>query len=233
MKKCGIIGGIGPEATVEYYRGIVEGYRGQVPGGSYPEIIIHSIDMTRMIGYIQTGDRSALMDYILSSVSSLKKAGADFALLSSNTPHIVFDEVEKAAGLPMISIVRETAKEAERSGLKRCGLLGTAFTMKNDFYRNVFSGMGIEVFTPDAESQGVIHDIIFRELVFGTVTEDSRIRFMEIIGGMISGSSIDSVILGCTELPLILKERESKNAGIPFLNTTAIHVKSIVDMIIS
>ena len=132
MKKCGIIGGLGPEATVEYYRGIIAGYREKITDGSYPEVIIHSIDMTRMIGYIQSGDRASLVSYISSAVDSLKNAGADFAVLSSNTPHIAFDEIEKAVPLPMISIVKETACEAERKCLKRCGLLGTAFTMKND-----------------------------------------------------------------------------------------------------
>lgn len=231
MKKCGIIGGLGPEATVEYYRGIVEGYRERIADGSYPELVINSINMTRMIGYIQSGDRNALIDYILSSVAALKKCGADFALLSSNTPHIVFDEVEKSAELPMISIVRETAAEAQRGGLKRCGLMGTAFTMKNDFYMKVFSAVGIQVVVPDMESIETIHRIIFSELVFGKVTDESRGRFMDIITGMISEHRIDSLILGCTELPLILKNAESAVAGIPFLNTTAIHVKSAIDYI--
>jgi len=231
MKKCGIIGGLGPEATVEYYRGIIAGYREKITDGSYPEVIIHSIDMTRMIGYIQSGDRASLVSYISSAVDSLKNAGADFAVLSSNTPHIAFDEIEKAVPLPMISIVKETACEAERKGLKRCGLLGTAFTMKNDFYKRVFAETGISVFTPDAASQDLIHGIIFSELVFGKVTDESRRVFMDIIRAMIAKEKIDSLILGCTELPLILKETESAAAGIPFLNTTLIHINSIVDKI--
>jgi aspartate racemase len=154
-----------------------------------------------MIGYIQSGDRASLVSYISSAVDSLKNAGADFAVLSSNTPHIAFDEIEKAVPLPMISIVKETACEAERKGLKRCGLLGTAFTMKNDFYKRVFSETGISVFTPDAASQDLIHGIIFSELVFGKVTDESRRVFMDIIRAMIAKEKIDSLILGCTELP--------------------------------
>jgi len=232
MKKCGIIGGLGPEATVEYYRGIIEGYRGKITDGSYPEVIIQSIDMTRMIGYIQSGNHPSLISYISSAVDSLAKAGADFAVLSSNTPHIAFDDIEKESPVPMISIVRETAAEAERKGLKKCGLLGTAFTMKNDFYKRVFAEKGISVYTPDAASQELIHGIIFSELVFGKVTDDSRGKFMTIIKEMIAEYGIDSLILGCTELPLILQERESASAGIPFLNTTAIHINSIVEKII-
>lgn len=231
MKKCGIIGGLGPEATVEYYRGIIAGYREKITDGSYPEVIINSIDMTRMIGYIQSGDRASLVSYISSAVDSLKNAGADFAVLSSNTPHIAFDEIEKAVPLPMISIVKDTACEAERKGLKRCGLLGTAFTMKNDFYKHVFEEKGMSVYTPDAASQELIHGIIFSELVFGKVTDESRRVFMDIIRTMIAHEKIDSLILGCTELPLILKETESAVAGIPFLNTTLIHINSIVDRI--
>jgi len=231
MKKCGIIGGIGPEATVEYYRGIIGGYREKITDGSYPEVIIHSIDMTRMIGYIQAGDHTSLISYISSAVNSLKNAGADFAVLSSNTPHIAFDGIEKEAPLPMISIVKETAGEAERKGLLRCGLLGTAFTMKNDFYKRVFADKNIAVISPESGSQDLIHNIIFDELVFGKVTDESREKFMDIIKTMILRDKIDSVILGCTELPLILRETESAAAGIPFLNTTSIHISSIVDKI--
>jgi len=231
MKKCGIIGGLGPEATVEYYRGIIAGYREKITDGSYPEVIIHSIDMTRMIGYIQSGDRASLVSYISSAIESLKNAGADFAVLSSNTPHIAFDEIEKAVPLPMISIVKKTACEAERKGLKRCGLLGTAFTMKNDFYKRVFAENGISVISPDSASQDLIHGIIFSELVFGKVTDESRAKFMSVIKSMISNDNIDAIILGCTELPLILKERESTSAGLPFLNTTEIHISAIVDRI--
>jgi len=154
-------------------------------------------------------------------------------VLSSNTPHIAFDDIEKASPVPMISIVRETAAEAERKGLKKCGLLGTAFTMKSDFYKRVFAEKEISVISPDSASQELIHGIIFSELVFGKVTDDSRRKFMTIIREMVAEYGLDSLILGCTELPLILQERESASAGIPFLNTTAIHINSIVDKIIN
>jgi len=119
MKKCGIVGGIGPEATVEYYRGIVEGYRDRKRDGAYPEIIIRSINMTKMIEFIQKKDTPSLIDYLLSSLKFLKNAGADFAVLASNTPHIVFDDLEKESPLPLISIVRETMKTAHSLSLKR------------------------------------------------------------------------------------------------------------------
>ncbi|HOP62070.1 MAG TPA: amino acid racemase [Spirochaetota bacterium] len=231
MKKCGIIGGISPEATVDYYKGIINGYREIITDGSYPEIIVHSIDMTKMISFIQEGDRPGLVDYISSAVNSLKDGGADFALMSSNTPHIAFNEIEKESPIPMISIVRETGAEASRRGLKRCGLLGTTFTMKSGFYDSVFEEMDISVAVPDPGSQETVHEIIFGELVFGKVTDNSRKKLMDIISGMISAERIDSVILGCTELPLILKKKESDSTGIPFLNTTAIHIKSVIDCI--
>jgi len=233
MKKCGIIGGIGPEATVDYYRGVVDGYRERKSDGSYPEIIIRSINMTKMIEFIQKDDRASLIEYLLSTLNVLKNAGADFAALASNTPHIVFDDLEKESPLPLISIVRETLNTAYSQNLKRCGLLGTAFTMGNDFYSRVFAGRNISITVPDADSMKLVHDIIFSELVFGKVTSESRRVLMEIVHRMVEENNIDSLILGCTELPLILKEKESISAGIPFLDTTVIHVKSIVDSIVS
>jgi len=232
MKKCGIIGGIGPEATVDYYRGIVEGYRGRIQDGSYPEIVIHSINMTKMIEYLQKNDRASLIGYLLSALDILKKAGADFAAMASNTPHTVFDELEKESPLPLVSIVRETMKAAAQAQFRRCGLLGTAFTMGNDFYPRVFASENISVAVPGAESRKLVHEIIFGELVFGKVTPESRSELMGIINRMREDYNIDSLILGCTELPLILKERESVAAGIPFLDTTSIHVNGIVDTII-
>ena len=232
MRRCGIIGGIGPEATVDYYRGIVGGYRGRIQDGSYPEIVIHSINMTKMIEYLQKDDRASLISYLLSALDFLKKAGADFAAMASNTPHAVFDELEKESPLPLVSIVRETLKAAASAQFKRCGLLGTAFTMGNDFYSRVFASENISVAVPGGESMKLVHEIIFGELVFGKVTSDSRCELMGIIHRMREEHNIDSLILGCTELPLILKESESASAGIPFLDTTSIHVKGIVDNII-
>ena len=230
MKKIGIIGGVGPEATIEYYRLIVKYYREKLTDGSYPEIIINSINITKMISLIEKSDKSELISYLSHGVQSLAEAGADIALIASNTPHLVFDEVAALSEIPLVSIVEQTCIEANFLGLKKTGLIGTAFTMNNRFYHNVFDKENIEVVTPDDESKEFIHAKIFSELVSGIIKDDTRKRFIEIISRMKSDSGIDGLILGCTELPLILTEGDIP--GIPFLNTTALHAKGIVDKIL-
>ncbi len=230
MKKIGIIGGVGPEATVEYYRFIINYYRDKVRDGSYPDIIINSIDMTRMINLIAKDDKSELIGYLSEAVKSLADAGADIALIASNTPHLVFDELAGISKIPLVSIVETTCIEAKRLGLKKAGLLGTAFTMNNSFYHKVFGKENIEVVTPDEESKQFIHSKIFGELVSGIIKDDTRKKFIGIISKMKSEYEIDGLILGCTELPGILSENDFP--GLIFLNTTALHAKSIVDKIL-
>jgi aspartate racemase len=230
MKKIGIIGGVGPEATIEYYRLIINYYREKITDGSYPEIIINSINITSMIGFIEKNDKTGLISYLSESVKSLADAGADIALIASNTPHLVFEELAEISGIPLVSIVEETCASAKNLGLKKAGLLGTAFTMNNRFYHKVFGNKNIEIITPDDDSKQFIHSKIFGELVSGIIKDDTRKKFIEIIDRMKTEDGIDCLILGCTELPLILTE--SDGGGIPFLNTTAIHAKGIVDRII-
>lgn len=230
MKKIGIIGGVGPEATIEYYRLIISYYRDKIKDGSYPEIIINSINITGMINLIEKNDKAALIRYLSDSVKALAGAGAEIALIASNTPHLVFDEIAEISPIPLVSIVEETCAEAIRIGVKKAGLLGTAFTMNNRFYHKVFEKQNIEIATPDEESKAFIHSKIFGELVSGIIKDDTRKKFIEIIDRLKSVSGIDCLILGCTELPLILSD--SDIPGIPILNTTAIHAKGIVDKII-
>jgi aspartate racemase len=228
--KIGIIGGVGPEATIEYYRLIVKYYREKLADGSYPEIIINSINITKMISLIEKSDKTDLISYLSDGVKSLAEAGADIALIASNTPHLVFEEVAAISVIPLVSIVDQTCIETKRLGLKKAGLIGTAFTMNNRFYHKVFNKENIEVITPDEDSKEFIHEKIFSELVSGIIKDDTRKRFIEIISRMKSDSGIDGLILGCTELPLILTEGDIP--GIPFLNTTALHAKGIVDRIL-
>ena len=228
MKKPGIIGGIGPEATVEYYHLINEKYRDNITDGSYPEILIHSIDMTRMIGYLGKNDMEGLVTYLGAAVNSLTAAGADFALLASNTPHVVFERLAEEASIPMISIVEATRDEVRKRGLKKPGLLGTRFTMTGGFYQEVFSQSTLDISIPVETERDFIHDKIFSELVFANIKSETKDEFIRIIKRMQKDDGIDSIILGCTELPLILFPEDSAAIGIPFLNTTEIHVDRIV-----
>jgi aspartate racemase len=228
-KTLGIVGGIAPESTIDYYRKIVTLYRERV--GSYPSIIINSIDLKRMLGLVAAQDHTALIDYLHTETERLAEAGADFALFASNTPHIVFDEVRKLSSIPLLSIVEATCAAAQSLGIKRAGLIGTRFTMQGRFYADVFSRRGIEVIAPGDEEQTYIHDKYMNELVNALFLDDTRAKLLEIITRMRERDSLDALILGGTELPLIL--RDSDDSGIPFLDTTRIHAEAAVALMLA
>lgn len=158
MKTLGIVGGIGPESTVEYYRLIVASYRERRQDGSYPPIIINSIDMKKMLDLIAADELAEVSEYLVGEVRKLARAGADFGLLAANTPHIVFDEIRRRSTIPLISIVEATCDAAKAMGLKRIGLFGTRFTMRAGFYQDVFSRAGIQLAVPDEDEQDYIHE---------------------------------------------------------------------------
>jgi len=226
MKKIGMIGGVGPESTVDYYQRMIQLYRQKVRDDSYPEIIINSIDMTAMLKMIADKDFDGLIDLLTNGVNSLYQAGADFGFISSNTPHIVFEQVQKQSSIPLISIVEATRKSAETLNLKKIGLLGTLFTMQSSFYQAEFDQSGILLVTPSEKEQQYIHQKLMTEIEQGVFLDSTREDLLKIVKRMLVEDSIDGVILGCTELPLILTKDEF---GIPFLNTTKIHVESIID----
>ncbi len=231
MKTLGIIGGIGPESTIEYYRLIVAAYRTRNPDGSFPPIIINSIDMTKMLGLIGTNEMQTVTDYLVGEVNKLAKAGAEFGLLAANTPHIVFNEIRERARIPLISIVEATCDAARSKGITRAGLFGTRFTMQGTFYPDVFSKRGVQLVLPDEPDEDYIHEIYMRELVHGQFLEETHQHLLAIVDRLIDGQQIDGLILGGTELPLIL--REESHRGIPFLDTTKIHVARAVSRMLS
>jgi aspartate racemase len=223
----GIIGGVGPESTIDYYRSIIALYRSQVADGSYPEIIINSIDLKREIEMVERNQLNELTTYLVDEIERLARAGAAFGLIASNTPHIVFDEVRARSSLPLISIVEAACDAAKLRGLKRIAIFGTTFTMTGHFYPKVFAKAGIELVQPQPAERDYIHDKYMNELVNGIFRDDTRARLLAIVDEMKARDRVDSVILAGTELPLILRN-ESHNA-IPFLNTTKIHVQAAVD----
>ena len=233
MKTVGIIGGIGPESTVEYYRLIVTSYREQTRDGSYPQVIINSINMKRLVDLISGEDRAGAAEYLAGEVSKLAKAGADFALLAANTPHLVFDEVQSRSPVPMLSIVRATCEAAKGMGLKRLGLFGTRFTARAGFYADALAAEGMTLALPDREEQEYIHDKYMNELVNGLFLPETRARLVRIARRLRDEEAIEGLILGGTELPLILREADEGAAGVPFLDTTRIHVKAVVAWLLS
>jgi len=226
MKTLGMIGGLGPESTIEYYRRILAKYAEHRPGRA-PSIIINSIDVNRGLGMLGEGHLDELAEYLVRSLHPLERAGADFALISANTPHIVFEEVERRSNVPLISIAEVTCAHAQTLGLTKLALLGTRFTMQSSFYAKVFSRKELSVLVPSESEQRYIHEKYIAELLIGIVLPETRQGVTEIITRMKAQDGIDGVILGGTELSLIF--REPSVAGIPVLDTTEIHVQAAVD----
>lgn len=230
MKKIGILGGMGPESTVDYYKMIIRDFRAGRDDNAYPQILINSIDMTEMLSYVASGEYDKLVNLLVEGICRLKDGGADFALMATNTPHVVFDRVEKKSPLPLISIVEATALKAEALNLKKLLLIGTGFTMKNTFYQQSVSPYGISLSVPSPENQEIIHNIIFPELEEGIVVPEKKIQMINICKNIIKTENIDGIILGCTELPLMIK---NEDLDIEVLNTAQIHIEAAVKMILS
>jgi aspartate racemase len=230
MKTLGIVGGIGPESTIEYYRFILDGYRARVPDGSAPHLIIDSIDVNRGIAMLDANDLAGLTNYLSASIDRLARAGAEIALIAANTPHLVFDEVQRRSPIPMLSIVQAACDHARGLGLKRLGLLGTGFTMRARFFPDVFARAGLELVTPRADEQAFIHEKYIHELLKNQFLPETRTALIAIVERMGKDEGIEALLLTGTELPLILRGAEPE--GIAFLDTTLIHVKAAVDALL-
>ncbi len=225
MKTLGLIGGIGPESTVEYYRLLVAGYR-EKADGVYPSVIINSVDLKRLLEWMTAGELEKATDYLLGELERLHKAGADFAALASNTPHIVFNEIRDRSPLRLISIVEAAREKVEALGLKTVGLIGTRFTMQATFYGDVFSAAGINVVVPNDNEQTYIHEKYIGELLSDVFLEETRIRILAIADEVKARYGIKALILGGTELPLLLRNEEHN--GLRLLDTTKIHTEVLV-----
>jgi len=231
MKTLGIIGGLGPESTIDYYQKIIALYRERQRDGSYPHFIIISVDLKTGLDFIAADNLAGMAGYLLEAINKLPRAGADFGLISANTPHIVFEDVASKSPIPLISIVEATCAAAKTHNLKRLALFGTRYTMQGTFYQKVFSREGIDLLVPEGDDQNYVHDKYFSELVPGKFLPETRAGLLAIVDRMKAKSDIDGVILAGTELPLIL--RDAEHNGIPFLNTTKIHVEAAVAEMLS
>jgi aspartate racemase len=231
MKTLGIIGGLGPESTIDYYGKIIALYRQRTGDGSYPQFIINSVNLKKGLDFMDANNLPGMADYLVEEIGKLILAGATFGLISANTPHIVFDEVASRSSIPLISIVEATCTAAKAKKLKRLALFGTRYTMQATFYPKVFSREGIELLLPSPGDQTYIHDKYLNELVSGKLLPATRAGLLAIIDRLKTGSDIDGVILAGTELPLIL--RDSEHNGIPLLDTTEIHCEAAVTEMLS
>jgi len=231
MKTLGIIGGLGPESTVDYYQKIISLYRERTGNGNYPQFIINSVDLKRGLAFMDANNLSGMAGYLVEGIRKLARAGADFALIAANTPHIVFDDVASNSPIPLISIVEATCAAAKARNLRLLALLGTRYTMQANFYPKVFSREQIELLVPERGDQDYLHQKYFNDLVHGKFLPETRAGLLAIVDRMKVKSDIDGVILAGTELPLILRNADYN--GIPLLDTTKIHCNAAVDQMFS
>jgi len=226
VQTAGIVGGIGPESTIDYYRAIVALYRSRKGDGSYPPLIVNSIDLQKVLAFVAAGQLEPLTSYLAGAIEKLAAAGADFAVLASNTPHLVFEALARRSPIPLISIVEAAAAAARVRRLKRLGLFGTRSTMQGVFYPQTFERAAMAIVSPSVAEQARIHDIYMNELVLGIFRDESRAALLEIVSSVQAREKIDGLILGGTELPLLLRGHEMP--GLPFLDTAWLHVERIV-----
>ena len=229
MRTLGIIGGIAPPSTIDYYRHLTTRYEQRSPDGSYPHIILDSIDGRRFFALLEAADRSAMIEVLLAELERLARAGADVAIFASNTPHLVFDEVAASSPLPLISIVEEVAKVAATAGFQRVGLLGARFTMEAAFYPTVLGRHGIDVVVPTPSDRAFVHEKYFSELVEGQFLDETRRGVLAVVARLKAVEGIEAVILGGTELPLLLRDAD---AAVPMLDTTSIHVDAAIERLL-
>jgi aspartate racemase len=225
MATAGLVGGLGPESTIDYYRRILEAWEREDPSTS-PSIVIDSLDVRVALDLVER-NRPALVEYLLASLGRLAGAGADFAAMTANTPHIVFDELAARTPLPLLSIVEVCAAEARRRELRQLLLLGTRFTMEAPFYPEVCARYGVIVVAPDDAERRWLHDRYVGELLKGDFRDETREQAIALVARLRDERQVDGVILGGTELPLLL--RDEVIAGLPALDTTALHVAAIVE----
>jgi aspartate racemase len=231
MKTLGIIGGLGPETTIYYYKNVIAMYRELQRDCSYPLCVINSVDLKSVLDFMYADKLDEIEVFLLAEIEKLLRAGADFGVIAANTPHIVFDQIRAKSSLPLISIVEATCVHAKARGLNRLALFGTKFTMQADFYQKMFALESIDVVVPESSEQDYIHQKYFAELVFGEFLPETRAGLLAIVDRIKAKRDIDGVILAGTEIPLIL--RCENHNGVTLLDTGKIHCLAAVNEIFS
>jgi aspartate racemase len=227
MKKVGIVGGMGPESTIAYYRGLIDAFTPTFGQYGYPEIAIESIDMHALMYHIENSKWDKIAAFIASKFEILREGGAVFGAIASNTPHKVFDEIQSQTFLPLISIVDSVLNYSMQHDLRKLCLLGTKVTMEGDYYQRMFEAENIRLVVPDPAEQDYIHGKIFSEIEFGILKRKTRKGFQTIIDRIIKEEHVDGVIAGCTEIPLLLK---ADDISVHYIDTARIHIAHIADI---
>jgi aspartate racemase len=219
LKKIGIIGGLSPESTVSYYLHITRKYVEMFGDYSYPEIIIYSVNLEKYHQWRKENRWDEISMDLARAADKLKQAGAEFGLIATNTMHKVFAEVQVKTELPLVHILTPTIDAIKEAGIKNVGLLGTRFTMSEDFYRNELISNGLAPIIPTDEQRKIIHQIIELELVRGILTESSKRKYLDIINHLITQGA-EGIILGCTEIPLLIQQGD---CSVPVFDTAVLH----------
>ena len=226
MKTIGLVGGMTPESTKAYYELLIEGAR--QPGGDplrNPEILIYSLNLTELVQIQRTGDRRMVVDYLSGIIERLRLAGAEVGALTANTPHAYLEEIRTKTSLPLVSIVSATRNVAKDRALETPLLLGTRTTVEAEMYPREFRAAGMRVVLPGEDDREFLDHTIYNDLALGKVTPKIRKRYLDICTRHIENDGIDSVILGCTELPLVIS---SADLPVQVLDTTTLHVAAIL-----
>jgi len=226
MKTIGLLGGMSWESTADYYRAINEGVKQKLGGLHSAKIVMYSVDFAE-IEYMQSKeDWDGAADILSDAAQRIQSSGADFLLICTNTMHKVAPQIEKAIDIPLLHIADATAEVLVKEGIKTVGLLGTAFTMEQSFYKNRLNeSYGINVLVPNEKDILLVHDVIYQELCLGKIRKESKAEYLRIINSL-SKKGADAVILGCTEIGMLVSQKDTK---VKLLDTTAIHAKSAVE----
>ena len=228
MKKLGLIGGTGPESTLEYYRQIEYGI--QAKAGCFPNLVIESLSVFDVLRFCTEKDYSGLTEYLLKGFHCLADAGVDFACLTGITPHIVFDEIAKRSPIPVVSIVETACERAKDLGFRKLALLGTYPTMTGTFFQKTFRSQGIDIVTPSEDEMQFIGEKIETELELARIVPETQKKFCEISNRLVNDDGVQAIVLGCTELPLILND---SLVTVPCLDVMKIHIEKLISMILT
>jgi aspartate racemase len=224
-KRIGILGGMSPESTIEYYQYITHTYAERFGDHGYPEIIIYSVSFQPYVDWSYADDWDLVAQGLSEAARKLEDAGADLIIIATNTMHLVFDEVQASVNVPMLSLLDAVGEAILAQGMRTVGLLGTKFTMEKTFYQDALARKGIAVLVPDAEDREYVNNVIYEELVAGQIHDQSRAEFVAIINHL-AALGAEGVILGCTEIPLLVSEVD---VGPPLFDSTAIHAEAALN----
>ena len=229
MKKIGLVGGTGPESTLSYYKKLNEDIDRVTCEKSMPDICIESVNFRRAWEYVENGDREALTEYLAEKILCLKASGAQVISLTAVTMHMVFEELEERTGVTLVSIPKAVCEAIVKDGIKKVGLLGTMVTMEQDYMKKDLIAAGVEVYVPNEEERALVAKRIYEELEKGIVKESTLQELVQIIKRMKAEDGIEGVILGCTELPLLLN---SDNCPVPCYDSVEIHIRKLEELIL-